>query len=67
MSPYPWLTGDPGSSTVTEQEFTNLELYAQWAGAAYCNSGAAPGALVTCGYDVCPDVEASNATVVGTL
>lgn len=46
---------------------SDLELYAQYAGASYCNDDAAVGAAIVCSDDVCPDVTAANATVLATM
>lgn len=51
--------------TVTATDLSNFELFAQYAGAAYCNcEETAVDQPVTCDADVCPTVESDRATVV---
>jgi hypothetical protein len=52
------------ASTLTDAQLADFKLFSQYAGAAYCNGKAAAGSVITCGGDVCPDVTASNATIV---
>ncbi|KAI0835370.1 alpha/beta-hydrolase [Hypoxylon sp. FL0890] len=54
-------------STVTTAEVTNLQFFAQYAGASYCNSEDLPGSTVNCSENVCPDVTAAGAKVVATF
>ena len=44
-----------------------LKLYAQYAGASYCNSEAAIGSTISCSGDACPDVTAAGATITATF
>lgn len=53
--------------TVTEQDLDNFEFYVQHAAAAYCNVNLSPGAPITCGDDVCPDVQGDGVTVVNSF
>ncbi|KAI1376491.1 alpha/beta-hydrolase [Hypoxylon crocopeplum] len=53
--------------TVSAAQVSTLQFFAQYAGASYCNSEAAPGAIVTCSENTCPDVTAAGATVVATF
>ncbi|ORY71721.1 putative triacylglycerol lipase precursor [Pseudomassariella vexata] len=55
------------AAAVTESEVQTLDYYAQYAAAAYCNSDAAVGSVVTCGNSTCDDVTASGATIFATL
>ncbi|KAI1444830.1 alpha/beta-hydrolase [Annulohypoxylon stygium] len=54
-------------AAVTTAEVNTLEFFAQYAGSSYCNSEAAVGASVTCSDNVCDDVEAAGAKIVGTF
>lgn len=52
---------------ITDQDVENFKFYAQWAGSAYCNDDSQPGESVVCSFDVCPDVESHNATVLSSF
>ncbi|KAI1414594.1 alpha/beta-hydrolase [Hypoxylon sp. FL1857] len=54
-------------AVVTTAEVTNLQFFAQYAGASYCNSENAPGSTVNCSENVCPDVTAAGAKVVASF
>ncbi|KAK5630848.1 hypothetical protein RRF57_006563 [Xylaria bambusicola] len=43
------------------------ELYAQYAGASYCNSEAAIGSTISCGGNACPDVTSAGAKITATF
>ncbi|KEY67829.1 hypothetical protein S7711_04967 [Stachybotrys chartarum IBT 7711] len=55
-----------GRAAVTEQVLADFRIYAEYAGAAYCNSEVAPGTAITCGGSAgpCPSVEGNAATVL---
>ncbi|KAI1260025.1 extracellular lipase [Xylariaceae sp. FL1019] len=48
-------------------DLDTFKLYAQYSGAAYCNSQMANGATITCSNNVCPDVTSAGATVQATF
>ncbi|KAL1876894.1 hypothetical protein VTK73DRAFT_9047 [Phialemonium thermophilum] len=48
-------------------ELAGLKFFAQYAGAAYCNSENTAGQLIVCSDNVCPDVQASKAKTVVSL
>ncbi|ROV90666.1 hypothetical protein VPNG_10117 [Cytospora leucostoma] len=50
---------------VNSEEFSNFKLYAQYAGASYCNPVA--GKPVYCRGDICPAGRGSNATILSTF
>ncbi|KAK8136253.1 triacylglycerol lipase precursor [Apiospora sp. TS-2023a] len=52
---------------VTAEEVSQLDFYAEYAGASYCNSEAPVGSTVTCAENVCPDVTAAGAVVTATF
>jgi hypothetical protein len=45
---------------------STLDLYAQYAGASYCNSGNVVGSIVTCSGNACPDVTTAGAKITAT-
>ncbi|RWA07770.1 hypothetical protein EKO27_g7336 [Xylaria grammica] len=55
------------SASVSSDMLATFELYSQYAGASYCNSGVAIGSTVTCSGNACPDVTAAGAKVTGTF
>ncbi|KAI5918924.1 lipase [Camillea tinctor] len=55
-----------GRDDITTTEILKLGFYAQYAGAAYCNSESEVNTTVTCSSDACPEVEAAGATIVAT-
>ncbi|OHF02786.1 lipase [Colletotrichum orchidophilum] len=63
----PVATLDERAVTVTSTDLTNFEYYVQMVAATSCNSEAAAGALITCGANACPDVEANRGQIVGTF
>lgn len=54
-------------ATVSTEEFSQLDFYAEYAGSAYCNSDVAVGSAVKCSGGVCPLVEKNGATVSATF
>ncbi|KAK7954028.1 lipase [Apiospora saccharicola] len=52
---------------VTTEEVSQLDFYAEYAGASYCNSEAPVGSTVTCAENVCPEVTAAGAFVTATF
>ncbi|KAK0635336.1 putative triacylglycerol lipase precursor, partial [Bombardia bombarda] len=48
-------------------ELSKAEFFSQYAGAAACNSGNAPGQAVTCSNNACPAVQADKATTVASF
>ncbi|KAI0157565.1 lipase [Xylariaceae sp. FL1272] len=48
-------------------DLATFKLYAQYSGAAYCNSQMAAGTTITCSNSVCPDVTSAGATVQATF
>ncbi|KAJ8107465.1 hypothetical protein ONZ43_g6725 [Nemania bipapillata] len=54
------------ATTITSAMLTSLDLFAQYAGASYCNSGNAIGSIVTCSASACPDVTAAGAKITAT-
>lgn len=61
------VTYSPIDWQVTNQDVENLKFYAQWAGSAYCNDDSEPGESVVCSFDICPDVESHNATIISSF
>lgn len=55
------------ATTVTATQLTSFDLYAQYAGASYCNSGNAIGSVVTCSASACPDVTTAGAKIAATF
>lgn len=55
------------ATTVTTEQVSQLDFYAEYAGSAYCNSDVAVGSAVQCSSDVCPLVEKNKATVSATF
>ncbi|KAI0104862.1 extracellular lipase [Nemania sp. FL0031] len=55
-----------GRAAVTTSMLSSFDLYAQYAGASYCNSDAAIGSVVTCSGSACPDVTAAGAKITAT-
>ncbi|KAJ8124472.1 hypothetical protein O1611_g9168 [Lasiodiplodia mahajangana] len=55
-----------GRAAVTTSMLSTFDLYAQYAGASYCNSDAAVGSVVTCSGNACPDVTAAGAKITAT-
>ncbi|KAK8855484.1 triacylglycerol lipase precursor [Apiospora arundinis] len=53
--------------SVTSEEVSKLDFYAEYAGASYCNSEAPVGSKVTCAENVCPDVAAAGAVIDATF
>ncbi|KAH8663945.1 Alpha/Beta hydrolase protein [Xylariales sp. PMI_506] len=53
--------------SVTTAQVDSLAFYAQYAGAAYCNSDVAVGTVISCSDGTCPDVTAAGATVSATF
>ncbi|KAK8038204.1 hypothetical protein PG994_014971 [Apiospora phragmitis] len=53
--------------SVTAEEVTHLDFYAEYAGASYCNSEAPVNSIVTCADDVCPEVNAAGAVINATF
>ncbi|KAI8630180.1 extracellular lipase [Xylariaceae sp. FL1651] len=59
---------DPGLlAAITASTMSTLDLYAQYAGASYCNSENAIGSVVTCSSSACPDVTAAGAKIAATF
>jgi hypothetical protein len=56
-----------GRVDVTAQNLDDFQFYVQHSGAAYCNVGLSPGTRITCGGDVCPDVEGDAVTAVSSF
>ncbi|KAF5674191.1 putative triacylglycerol lipase precursor [Fusarium heterosporum] len=52
---------------VTSTDFTNFKFYIQHGAAAYCNSGTAAGAKITCSNNGCPTIESNGVTVVASF
>ncbi|KUI61601.1 Lipase [Cytospora mali] len=50
---------------VNTEDFSNFKLYAQYAGASYCNP--VSGKPVYCKRDICPAGRGSNATILSTF
>lgn len=55
------------ADVVTTSQLTEFKLFAQYAGATYCNSFNTPGQKIACTDGVCPDVEANNATTLASF
>ncbi|OAA54302.1 Lipase, class 3 [Niveomyces insectorum RCEF 264] len=55
------------SLVVTTADITAFSLYAEYAGAAYCNSKATVGTVMSCANDVCQTATANGAVIVATL
>ncbi|KAI1367581.1 lipase [Xylaria arbuscula] len=67
-APGTWLLNERGmslspSASVSSDMLNTLKLYAQYAGASYCNSEAAIGSTVSCSGNACPAVTAAGATI----
>ncbi|KAK4449189.1 Alpha/Beta hydrolase protein [Podospora aff. communis PSN243] len=52
---------------VTEAQFKNFQLFAQYSAAAFCNNENPAGQKVQCGGNWCPTVEAANVTTHSTF
>lgn len=52
---------------VTVQELNNLELYAQWSFAAYCNSKRSVGDPIICNEGECDLIYTANTTIAATF
>ena len=49
-------------AAVTATQFSNFKLFAQYAGAAYCDNNVnSTGGLITCAGNVCPTVQSNGA------
>ncbi|KAJ3555861.1 hypothetical protein NPX13_g10267 [Xylaria arbuscula] len=57
----------PPSASVSSDMLNTLKLYAQYAGASYCNSEAAIGSTVSCSGNACPAVTAAGAAITATF
>ncbi|KAI0977503.1 lipase [Xylaria arbuscula] len=55
------------TASISTDMLSTLKLYAQYAGASYCNNDAAIGSVVTCSGSACPDVNAAGATITATF
>ncbi|KAI1169074.1 extracellular lipase [Nemania serpens] len=53
-------------ASITSSTLATLDLYAQYAGASYCNSDSPVGSTVTCSGGACPDVTAAGAKITAT-
>ncbi|KAI0196497.1 lipase-like protein [Xylaria flabelliformis] len=60
------LLNGRSAAAVSNDMLTTFELYAQYAGASYCNSGSPVGSTVTCSGGACPDVTAAGAKITAT-
>ncbi|KAI0457961.1 lipase [Xylaria acuta] len=56
-----------GRASVSSNMLAMFDLYAQYAGASYCNSDNPVGSTVTCSGDACPDVTAAGAKIAATM
>ncbi|KAH7318207.1 lipase precursor [Stachybotrys elegans] len=54
-------------ASVTEQQLSDLNVFAEYAGASYCNIEVAAGSAITCSGGVCPTVEGNRGTIVQTF
>jgi hypothetical protein len=54
-------------ASVTTSMLSTLDLYAQYAGASYCNSENVVGSTVTCSGSACPDVTAAGAKIIASF
>ncbi|KAI8946218.1 extracellular lipase [Xylaria longipes] len=54
-------------ASVTSDMLAMFDLYAQYAGAAYCNGASPVGSTVTCSGNACPDVTAAGAKITATF
>jgi len=59
------LISNSSPPAVTDDVFSNLQLFEQYAAAAYCpTNGNSPGTKLTCVVGNCPRVQAANTTTV---
>ncbi|KAI1174005.1 extracellular lipase [Nemania sp. FL0916] len=54
-------------ASISSSTLSTLKLYAQYAGASYCNSDNAVGSVVTCSGGACPDVTTAGAKITATF
>ncbi|KAM0283415.1 hypothetical protein ACHAQH_002538 [Verticillium albo-atrum] len=52
---------------VTSADLSNFRFFVQYAAAAYCNSANAPGTVLKCSENGCPEVEANRATTIASF
>ncbi len=52
---------------MTAAQFVDLQFFAGYAAAAYCNSANAPGEAITCANDGCTQAEADGAVTVASF
>ncbi|KAI0490866.1 lipase [Xylaria cf. heliscus] len=55
-----------GRASISSTMLSTFDLYAQYAGASYCNSDSPVGSIVTCSGNACPDVTAAGAKITAT-
>ncbi|KAI1853683.1 hypothetical protein JX265_003983 [Neoarthrinium moseri] len=55
------------AATVTTQDVSNFDFYAQYAAAAYCNTEVDAGTPIACSDDACPIVQSNGAVVTATF
>lgn len=61
------LVANNAADDVTVQELNNLELYAQWSFAAYCNSKRSVGDPIICNEGECDLIYTANTTIAATF
>lgn len=52
---------------MTDADLSKMKFYAQYAGAAYCNSQNSVGQAITCAGNACPAVTANGAKTTATF
>ncbi|KAI1351817.1 lipase [Xylaria sp. FL0043] len=61
------LVNGRGTASIDSSMLDTLKLYAQYAGASYCNNlDSTVGSVVTCSGNACPDVTAAGAKITAT-
>ena len=61
------VTLTDSAEAVTTQVLDNLELFAQWASAAYCNSEGTIGQPIVCDVGACNLVSTPNTVIAATF
>ncbi|KAI0438545.1 lipase [Xylaria telfairii] len=56
-----------GRAAISSDMLATFDLYAQYAGASYCNSNSPIGSTVTCSGNACPDVTSAGAKITATF